>query len=408
VLKKLLCPYFFKNHNGNKGTSPLKKLLIFLFIFSCFEVYASLDNLVASDKSKCLEALEQASTLQLFNAFLENQAKLYFDAESYLGRTYDIPVDVSKAYEELQEFLSDENAQVSPGLHFLVLRPLQTMNRELGNTGMRIKPIGFGAGQLSIGEYTEEPQALAILREAMNVYDLIDTADSYCKEGTDTGHNERLIAKVLKHHPRRHEVIIATKGGLIRKDLYNVDIDITPEHLREAVEGSLERLGVESIALYYLHAPDLGPNPQPNSFERAVQTLAALRQEGKIRCIGISNVTLEQIKIAEQITPITAVQNRLSFFDREDLENGVVDYCRERGITYVAYSPLRGRDGHLAIAQDEKLLHFAEEQNIEDPYQAALFWLLQQSPNIIPIPAARKMENLLSSAKVLQFWEESR
>jgi aryl-alcohol dehydrogenase-like predicted oxidoreductase len=279
--------------------------------------------------------------------------------------------------------------------------------RELGATGIKIKPIGFGAGQLSIGEYTDESQAMAIINEAMNVYDMIDTADSYCIDSTDMGHNERLIAKVLKNHPRKNQVIIATKGGLVRIDLYNVDFDITPKHLQEAVEDSSKRLGVDSITLYYLHAPDMRPNAEPDSFEKAIQTLAELRREGKIRHIGISNVTLEHIKLAQSIVPITAVQNRLSFFDREDLENGVVDYCKKCGITYVAYSPLRGRNRHPFITQDEKLLEFAREQNIKDPYQAALFWLLQQSPNIIPIPAARKIEHLISSSNVLQIWERS-
>jgi aryl-alcohol dehydrogenase-like predicted oxidoreductase/ribosomal protein S18 acetylase RimI-like enzyme len=279
--------------------------------------------------------------------------------------------------------------------------------RELGLTGIKIKPIGFGAGQLSIGEYTDESQAIAIINEAMNVYDMIDTADSYCLNSTDTGHNERLIAKAFHNHPRKDQIIIATKGGLIRRDLYNVDFDITPQHLRDAVASSLERLGINSISLYYLHAPDLRPNAKPNSFETAIQTLAELRREGKIKHIGISNVTLEQIMAAQKIVPITAVQNRLSFFDREDLENGVVDYCLKSGISYVAYSPLRGRDRHSSISQDQKLLEYAKEQNIKDPYQAALFWLLQQSPNIIPIPAARKMENLISSSSVLRATENA-
>lgn len=278
--------------------------------------------------------------------------------------------------------------------------------RELGLTGIKIKPIGFGAGQLSIGEYTDESQSIAIINEAMNVYDMIDTADSYCLNSTDTGHNERLIGKVFHNHPRKDQVIIATKGGLIRQGLYTVDFDITPQHLREAVEGSLQRLGINSIDLYYLHAPDLRPNASPNSFEMAIQALAELQTEGKIKHIGISNVTLEQIKAAQKIVALTAVQNCLSFFDREDLENGVVDYCLKTGISYVAYSPLRGRDGHSGISQDEKLLKYAQEQNIKDSYQAALFWLLQQSPNIIPIPAARKMEHLNSSASVLEIWKK--
>lgn len=282
-----------------------------------------------------------------------------------------------------------------------------SLMRELGTTGIKIRPIGFGAGQLSIGEYTVESQAIAIINEAMNVYDMIDTADSYCLDSTDTGHNERLIAKVFKNHPRKKHVIIATKGGLIRRDLYNVDFDITPQHLRNAVEDSLKRLDLSSITLYYLHAPDLRPDAKPGSFEMAIQTLAELRKEGKIKHIGISNVTLEQIQVAHRIVPITAIQNRLSFFDRQDLENGVIAYCQNMGISYVAYSPLRGRDGHLGISQDEQLLEFAKKQNIEDPYQAALFWLLQQSPNIILIPAARKMDSLISSSSVLGIWERS-
>lgn len=281
---------------------------------------------------------------------------------------------------------------------------LYPLTRELGLTGIKVKPIGFGAGQLSIGEYTDESQSIAIINEAMNIYDMIDTADCYCLNSIDTGHNERLIAKVLRNHPRKNQLIIATKGGLIRQDLHNVDFDISPQHLRDAVESSLHRLGINSIVLYYLHAPDLRPNASPNSFEIAIQTLAELRTEGKIKHIGISNVTLEQIKIAQKIVPITAVQNRLSFFDREDLENGIVDYCLKSGISYVAYSPLRGRDGYSGISQDKKLLEYANKQNIKDPYQAAIFWLLQQSPNIIPIPAARKIENLTSSASVLETW----
>lgn len=279
------------------------------------------------------------------------------------------------------------------------------ITRLLGKTGIQIMPIGFGAAQLSVGEYTDEKEAIAILDEAMNRYDMIDTADSYCINSTDTGHNELLIAKVLKNHPRKDQIIIATKGGLIRRDLYTTDIEITPEHLREALLGSLKRLGQKTIILYYLHAPDLSPSADPKSFELAIQTLAQFQREGKIKYVGVSNVTLEQLRLAHDIVPITAVQNRLSFFDRDDLENGIVEFCQKNNISYVAYSPLGGRRGHLAVGQDKNLLAFAKKRNIDDPYQAALFWLLEQSPNIIPIPAARKMKHLISSAQVLEIWK---
>jgi aryl-alcohol dehydrogenase-like predicted oxidoreductase len=270
------------------------------------------------------------------------------------------------------------------------------LKRKLGN--WEIQPIGFGAGQISIGEHLNESYALRLIVEALNVYDLIDTADSYCIDADDTGHNELLIAKALKNHPRRNQIIVATKGGLIRRDLYHVDFDITPNHLRSAVDASLRRLEMSEIPLYYLHAPDLSAHPNPkNSFENSIRTLAELQREGKIKHIGISNVTLEQIKVAQSIVPIVAVQNRLSFFDREDLENGLLEYCQKCGIAYIAYSPLRGRDLHSSIAHDEELLSYARRHGIENPYQAAIFWLLLQSPNIIPIPATRKIENLISN-----------
>src|SRR4051794_33124999 len=105
-----------------------------------------------------------------------------------------------------------------------------------------------------------------------------------------------------------------------------------------------------TIPLYYLHAPDLNnPLDPKNSFENGIRTLAVLKKEGKIQNIGISNVTLEQIEVAKSIVPIAAVQNRLSFFDRADLENGIVDYCLKSGIAYVAYSHLRGRDSSISI-----------------------------------------------------------
>jgi aryl-alcohol dehydrogenase-like predicted oxidoreductase len=277
--------------------------------------------------------------------------------------------------------------------------------RELGSTGIKIAPLGFGAGQLSIGEYTDRAQSIAVLNEAMDRYDMVDTADSYCLDASDTGHNELLIAEVWKKHPRRDKVLIATKGGLIRRDLYTVDIDISAERLRRTVEESRERLGLPSLGLYYLHAPSLQQTKEHSAFEEAIETLGELRDEGKIQHIGISNVTLEQIALAHRLVPITAVQNRLSFLDREDLENGVVDYCTSHQISYIPYSPLRGRDRHSSIAHNPALAVYAKEKKIDSPYQAALFWLLDQAPNIIPIPAARKMEHLLGSAEVLKIWE---
>ena len=196
---------------------------------------------------------------------------------------------------------------------------------------LRVNRLGFGAMRLTgpgiWGPPKDHSRALAVLRRAVELgVNFIDTADSY---GPNV--SEELIAEALYPYPEG--LVIATKGGWNRPGPNQWTHDATPPHLRQAVEGSLQRLRLERIDVYQLHIPD-----PVVSFERSVETLAQLREEGKIRCVALSNVTQEHIERARKIVPIVSVQNRYSFADRE--WDYVVDYCERNGIAFIPWAPL--------------------------------------------------------------------
>jgi aryl-alcohol dehydrogenase-like predicted oxidoreductase len=191
--------------------------------------------------------------------------------------------------------------------------------------------LGFGAMRITgdgvWGPPKDPASALAVLRRAVELgVNFIDTADSY---GPNV--SEELIAKALAPYPK--DLVIATKGGWNRPGPGQWTHDASPKHLRKAVEGSLKRLRLDRIDVYQLHTPD-----PVIPFDASVETLAELRQEGKIRLIGLSNVTREHIERAQKIVPIVSVQNRYSFADRE--WDYVVDYCERKGIAFIPWFPL--------------------------------------------------------------------
>src|SRR6202049_3129060 len=219
---------------------------------------------------------------------------------------------------------------------------------------LSVHRLGFGAMRLTgdgiWGPPKDRKGALAVLRRAVELdVNFIDTADSY---GPHV--NEELIAEALFPGPNQwtHEA--------------------TPSHLREAVEGSLKRLRLDRIEVYQLHIPD-----PVVSFDASVETLAELRNEGKIRLVALSNVTQEHIERARKIVPIVSVQNRYSFADRE--WDYVVDYCERHGIGFIPWFPLGSGRG-----AGEVLNRIAQEQNAS-PTQIALAWLLRRSPIMLPI-----------------------
>ena len=244
---------------------------------------------------------------------------------------------------------------------------------------LAVHRLGYGAMRLTGAGVWGPPKsrtgALAVLRRAVELgVNFIDTADSYGPEVS-----EELIAEALSPYPE--DLVIATKGGWIRPGPGLWAHDATPDHLRKAVEGSLKRLRLDRIDVYQLHIPD-----PIVSLEASIGTLAELQSEGKIRLIGLSNVTREHIERARKIVPIVSVQNRYSFADRE--WDYVVDYCQQNGIVFIPWFPLGAGKAAQQTAQ-----RIADAHSVK-PMQVALAWLLQRSPLMLPIPGTSSIKHL--------------
>jgi len=189
-----------------------------------------------------------------------------------------------------------------------------------------------------------------------------------------------------------HEVLVATKGGLVRPG-GAWEHDASPKHLRAACDRSLKALGLERIALYQLHAPDPAV-----PFEDSVGALAELRRDGKIRWVGLSNVSVAQIRAAEAIVPIATVQNRLSPFFREAISGGVVRYCGERGLGFLAYSPVGGGRLNRKLPQHPVVRGIAERIG-QSPHAVVTTWVRAQGPTVFAIPGARTVEHARDAAE---------
>src|ERR1700739_1812239 len=244
---------------------------------------------------------------------------------------------------------------------------------------LRVNRMGYGAMRITgIGIWglpADKKAALATLRKAVELgVNLIDTADSY-----GPGTSEELIAEALSPYPTY--LVIATKGGWERPSPNQWTHNASPKHLIKALEGSLKRLRLECVDIYQLHAPD-----NVVSFEVSIEALAKLREQGKIRHVGLSNVTREHIERARKIVPIVSVQNRFSFADRES--DFIVDHCEEHGIAFLPWAPLgQAKEAHDAIKKVAGELHAT-------PLQVALAWLLKRSKVILPIPGTSSVKHL--------------
>ena len=224
-----------------------------------------------------------------------------------------------------------------------------------------------------------------MLRRAVELgVNLIDTADSYGPEVS-----ELLIAEAL--HPYPDALVVATKGGLLRTGSGAWPTDARPEHLREACEGSLRRLRLERIDLYQLHAPD----PKV-PFEESVGELARLRDEGKIRHVGLSNVSVDELHRAQEIVPIVSVQNRYSLADRSSED--VLEECERQGIAFLPWYPLAAGD----LAQPGGAVGRVASARGATPAQVALAWLLARSPVVVPIPGTASSRHLEENVAALE------
>ncbi|HEV7922082.1 MAG TPA: aldo/keto reductase [Thermoanaerobaculia bacterium] len=254
-----------------------------------------------------------------------------------------------------------------------------------------LPPIGFGGMPLSIQGRPPEDVGRRVIQAAIEAgLTLIDTADVYCLDDSDIGHNERLIASVVQG---RDDVRVATKGGL-RRPRGAWTSDASPKHLREACEKSLRALNAEQLWLYQLHAPD----PRV-PLQKSVETLAELQREGKIRHVGLSNVSIKEIEQARSIVEIVSVQNRLNPYFRESAP--VAEHCAREGIAFLAYSPVGG--GRLA----KKLPEFDVLWPIAAAHEASVHavviaWVRSKGSTVIPIPAARTVEHAVDSAKAAE------
>jgi pyridoxine 4-dehydrogenase len=242
-----------------------------------------------------------------------------------------------------------------------------TVNR-LGYGAMRITGDGIW------GEPKSRDEAKAVLRRAVELgVNFIDTADSYGPEVSET-----LIAEALSPYPE--DLVIATKGGLVRPGPGVWNADGRPEHLREALEGSLRRLKLDQIPLYQYHRPD----PKV-PLEDAIGTLVELKAEGKIRHIGVSNFDEQQLRAAQRLTPIVSLQNRYNVDDRKS--ESLVDLCEQERLVFLPWAPIQNLDGNAGV-QD------AAAKYGVTPHQIVLAWLLARSPSILPIPGTGSIGHL--------------
>jgi aryl-alcohol dehydrogenase-like predicted oxidoreductase len=235
---------------------------------------------------------------------------------------------------------------------------------------LTVNRLGFGAMRITgsgiWGEPASRDQAIATLRRAIELgVNFIDTADSYGPEVSET-----LIAEAL--HPYPDDLVIATKGGLVRPGPGKWDADGRPEHLREVCEGSLRRLKLDQIPLYQFHRPD----PKVPLAE-SMGAIAELKNEGKIRHVGISNVNEEQLREAQQIVPIVSVQNRYNVHDRHSAT--VVDLCEQDSLVFLPWAPVQEADKNVGVAVAAERLGVTQ-------HQVVLAWLLASSPVMVPIP----------------------
>jgi aryl-alcohol dehydrogenase-like predicted oxidoreductase len=261
-------------------------------------------------------------------------------------------------------------------------------NRTLA--GAAVFPIGLGGMPMSLAGRPPEERSVRTIHAALDAgVNLIDTADAYCVDGSEIGHNERLIARALRG--RRDGVIVATKGGHTRPG-GAWELDGSPEHLRAACEASLRALETDRIDLYQYHRPD----PKV-PYEESIGALKELQDEGKVRWVGISNASVDQIELACSIVDVVSVQNQLSLEYTSPLGKGEVAECETRAIAFLPWSPLGGipRAGE-APGRHREVRDVAEAHGVS-PQDVALAWLLSLSPAVIPIPGASRPESILDS-----------
>lgn len=267
-----------------------------------------------------------------------------------------------------------------------------TMNkRKLGHSGLAVNEIGYGSMTLGLDAERRptELAAIELLQHAVDEcgVDLIDTADAYCADESEMGYVERLIGRALTGD-RRHRVVVATKGGFERQGNRWIP-NGRPAYLRAACERSLVALATDAIDLYQLHRPDPG-----TPFEDSIGALIELKAEGKIRHIGVSNVTLEQLSAAIALTDISTVQEAFAPMSYSTEKAELLRFCEQNEIAWIAYGPMGGhRNSEYTADLVPWMRGIVPDENLT-PNAVMLAWSLRMSPMVIPIPGTTNLDHL--------------
>lgn len=253
--------------------------------------------------------------------------------------------------------------------------------------------IGLGCMPMSVEEGVPDREtALRTIHASLDAgVRLLDTADAYSPTAR-MGHNEELVAEALRTWSGdADEVLVATKGGHVRTPDGGWDLDGRPQHLRDACEASLRRLGVEQIGLYQHHRPD--PDVP---YAETLGALATLHDEGKVRLVGISNADPGQIRQAHDALPLASVQNQFSPAFRSSEPE--LELCDALGVAFLPWSPLGGMGSAADLGDDHHAFAAVADRHGVSPHEVCLAWLLARSPVVIPIPGSSRPATARSSA----------
>lgn len=259
-------------------------------------------------------------------------------------------------------------------------------NTRIGDTNLEIARPGYGAMNLSLEGRPSREDAIAVIHRVLDLgYTFIDTADAYCIDESEKHHNERLIADAFERYEGDlDDVVVATKGGLLRPTSDQWLRHGDPDHLRETIRESCEALGGRPLQLWQHHAPD-----REVPIEESLGAARQMVDEGYIQHVGVSNYNVDQLERAQEIVDVVSVQNRYNPWHRRPEENGMLDYCEENDITFIAYSPLGGTARAKSLDEYEGLADLAERRDIS-PQRLVLAWLMAKSPRVVPIPGATR------------------
>lgn len=276
----------------------------------------------------------------------------------------------------------------------------------LGPTDRSVSAIGFGAMHLSLEGRPSEEDAIDVIHHVLDRgVTFIDTADSYCTDESDKHHGERLVRKALDAYDGdTSHVVVATKGGLMRPNgrwTRNGD----PDHIRTTIRESVDALGGAPIDLWQHHAPDASV-----PVEESLQPVRDAVDEGRIRHVGVSNYSVEQIERAREVVDVVSVQNQYSPWHRRPEHDGVLDYCEAHDLTFLPWSPLGGRKRAKRLGDRSELQSIASAKHIS-PQRLILAWLMAQSPAVLPIPGASRIataEDSIAAVDVVLTDDEAR